>query len=291
MSMRGGKNQTNKLMNIARRMNAPATKRPILTSPAGPPPKKPALLASNTVSVRKPEEIAKDKKPLFELISDWKDLAGTDIVNNSTINLFGGGEKSVLIVIRNLTDASRGDAELLQKLVQYITEDPSKCTSPYILHGLFDLFCFLDTKEQNLQVCQAITSIFRSIKSITPFMFKLILNDSCGKRFWVDFPDAAPIYYGMMNALSEFKLPPEDLYDKAELVTLKRTFVEVSDFDKKVDSTDVADLIAETLKLILQKCVEEPTKGLIRTASFLVNNAEIRKTVLKKLDAWLQAIA
>ncbi|KAE9552479.1 hypothetical protein FO519_004292, partial [Halicephalobus sp. NKZ332] len=128
---------------------------------------------------------------------------------------------------------------------------------------------------------------------ITPFMFKLVLNDSCGKRFWVDSPEAAPTYYGIMTAFGDFVVPAEKLYEKAELITLKRSYIDITTLEKKIDPgcTVFQELIPSTLSLICQRCQEEPTKGIIRTVAFLVNNSDIKAVILKKLDTWLQAIA
>ena len=288
---------------------------------------------------RKPEEGVKDKKPLFELVSDWKDLAEGDPItgsefdakkeemvkkSESTSETESTGtseaegkkesvaknsvEKFILISLRSLAESSRGDAELTQKLLQLIISEAHNCKvcylnyytlsiltfqSPYVLHALFESFSFVDAKENIPLICQAISSVFNSLKTITPFMFKLVLNDSCGKRFFVDSSEGAPIYYGIMMAFGDFVVPTEELYEKAELVTLKRSYVNTATLEKKIDPECAVfqELIPTTLNLISQRCQEEPTKGIIRTSAFLVNNTDIRSVILKKLDTWLQAIA
>jgi len=324
MSNKGGKMTTNKLMNFARRLPAQgAPKRPMQGSPAGPPSKKLASSLAGSMG-RKPEEGIKDKKPLFELPSAWRELAEGDTITGSefdakkeeiikkaesTAEPESAGtsegedkkesvaknsvEKFVLIALRSLAESSRGDAELTQKLLQFIISEAKNCKSPYILHGLFESFSFIDAKENIPIICQAISAIFNSITTITPFMFELVLNDSCGKRFFVDSSEAAPIYYGIMMGFGDFVVPTEELYEKAELITLKRTFVNTSTLERKVNPSSAAfsELIPTTLNMICQRCQEEPTKGIIRTAAFLVNNPDIKSVILKKLDTWLQAIA
>ncbi|KAE9546096.1 hypothetical protein FO519_010692, partial [Halicephalobus sp. NKZ332] len=84
MSNKGGKTTTNKLMNFARRLPSQGPpKRPLQGSPAGPPSKKVNSSLSGPSMGRKPEEGIKDKKPLFELTSDWRDLAGSESITGS----------------------------------------------------------------------------------------------------------------------------------------------------------------------------------------------------------------
>ena len=138
-------------------------------SPAGPPSKKLASSLAGSMG-RKPEEGIKDKKPLFELPSAWRELAEGDTITGSefdakkeeiikkaesTAEPESAGtsegedkkesvaknsvEKFVLIALRSLAESSRGDAELTQKLLQFIISEAKNCK-----------VCFLDLYISNL---------------------------------------------------------------------------------------------------------------------------------------------
>jgi hypothetical protein len=53
------------------------------------------------------------------------------------------------------------------------------------------------------------------------------MNDSCGRRLWVDHSDSTRLYYPIVSAFGSFTMPSIDMYQETEIPRAKKV-----DYDK-----------------------------------------------------------
>uniref|UniRef100_A0AC34FBA0 Uncharacterized protein n=1 Tax=Panagrolaimus sp. ES5 TaxID=591445 RepID=A0AC34FBA0_9BILA len=286
----------------------PNVKRPLqTTSIAGPPAKK--VNVSNNPFLRKGEEgIPKEKKELkliFDINSDWKNGVETlqgftdfDELARSAISASCFSEKSVMIegfvlaVIKAYIESDKSDSDVIQKLATFINEQKVYCKLNNIIQALFELLPTIEAKESIPAIASAISNIIISLEKFPNLLFKLVMNDSCGRRLWVDQTDSAQPYYSIVSAFGSFTVPSADLYQQAEIPWGKKVEYDKDSYPCKFDLSDesLKQSINEAVTKVSQRCAEETSKSLIRTLLFMLRNKQIQRAAIKKLDTWLQNV-